>query len=54
MVVDFLKMLIHLLRINKDHGVKAADGMPIEYYYNILQKFKKNDPPMAVEMIFLL
>lgn len=32
-------------QLNKDCGVKSADNMPIEYYYNILQKFKKNDPP---------
>lgn len=31
--------------LNEELGVRSTESMPIEYYYNILNKFKKKDPP---------
>lgn len=31
--------------INADCGVNAKENMPLNYYYQILDKFKKKDPP---------
>lgn len=31
--------------LNAELGVKSSESMPIEYYYNILNKFKKPTPP---------
>jgi predicted metal-dependent peptidase len=32
-------------QLNDECGVKSMENMPIDYYYNILNKFKKKQPP---------
>lgn len=33
--------------LNEELNLKASENMPIEYYFNILNKFRKNQPPQS-------